>query len=64
MMLKKHLLINFKEFNNIEIAKPGFLNISFDFSFWNKYLIDLFKSSIKKAKLIKPAIKDSVKSIT
>ena len=26
-------------------------------------LIDLLKSSIKKAKLIKPAIKDSVKSI-
>ena len=46
-LLKKHLLINFKEFNNIEIAKPGFLNISFDFSFWNKYLIDLIRLGSK-----------------
>ena len=28
-ILKKHLLRNFKEFKNIEIAKPGFLNIYF-----------------------------------
>ena len=37
-VLKKHLLLNFKEFKSIEIAKPGFLNIYFHISFWKKYL--------------------------
>ena len=36
--LKKHLLSNFKEFESIEIAKPGFLNIFFNMSFWKNYL--------------------------
>ena len=35
-ILKKHLLLSFKEFKNIEIAKPGFLNIYFHISFWKK----------------------------
>ena len=37
-VLKKHLLSNFVEFKNIEIAGPGFLNIYFHISFWRKYL--------------------------
>ena len=37
-ILKKDLLSNFNEFNNIEIAEPGFLNIYFDITFWIKYL--------------------------
>jgi len=37
-LLKKHLLSKFKEFRSIEIAEPGFLNICFHISFWNKYL--------------------------
>ena len=37
-VLKKHLLLNFKEFKSIEIAKPGFLNIYFHISFWKKCL--------------------------
>ena len=37
-LLKKHLLLDFKEFKNINIVKPGFLNIHFTNSFWEKYL--------------------------
>ena len=40
-ILKKQLLIKFKEFKNIEIAGPGFLNIYFDISFWKQYLIKI-----------------------
>ena len=37
-ILKKHLLLNFKEFKNIEVANPGFLNIYFHDYFWQKHL--------------------------
>jgi len=37
-VLKKHLLLNFKEFKSIEIVKPGFLNICFHILFWEKHL--------------------------
>ena len=37
-ILKKNLLINFKEFKSIEVAGPGFLNICFNISFWKVYL--------------------------
>ena len=37
-ILKKYLLSNFDEFKSIEIAGPGFLNISFNISFWKEYL--------------------------
>jgi len=40
-ILKIHLLKNFKEFNKIEIASPGFLNIFFDISFWKIYLSEI-----------------------
>tara|TARA_Y100000590_G_scaffold190221_1_gene216500 strand:+ start:4617 stop:6341 length:1725 start_codon:yes stop_codon:yes gene_type:complete len=40
-IIKKHLLLNFKEFKDIEIAKPGFLNIYFTISFWKKYLTNV-----------------------
>ena len=42
-ILKKHLLLNFKEFKKIEIAEPGFLNIYFHFSFWVKFLDNVIK---------------------
>ena len=38
-ILKKHLLHNFREFKNIEIAGPGFLNITFHITFWRKHLV-------------------------
>ncbi len=37
-VLRSHLLDNLKEFKEIEIAEPGFLNIYFHISFWKKYL--------------------------
>jgi len=43
-ILKKHLLLNFKEFKTIDIAKPAFLNISFNMSFWEKYLSQIILS--------------------
>ena len=36
-ILQKHLLLKFKEFKNIDVAGPGFLNIHFHISFWKKY---------------------------
>ncbi len=42
-ILKKNLLLYFKEFKNIEVSGPGFLNIYFDISFWQKYLFKLIK---------------------
>ena len=41
--LKSHLLSRFKEFKHIEVAKPGFLNIYFNKSFWKKNIINLIK---------------------
>ena len=37
-ILKKHLLLNIKEFESIDVVKPGFLNIHLNISFWQKYL--------------------------
>jgi len=46
-ILKKHLLLNFKEFKSIEIAGPGFLNFNFNISFWKIYIDRLLKLNNK-----------------
>ena len=46
-VLKKNLLLNFKEFKSIEIAGPGFLNINFHLSFWKEYLTKIIKLDSK-----------------
>jgi len=46
-ILKKHLLLNFKEFKTIEIAGSGFLNIYFHISFWKKYLTKVIELNNK-----------------
>ena len=46
-ILKKHLLLNFKEFKTIEIAGSGFLNIYFHISFWEKYLTKVIELNNK-----------------
>ena len=46
-IFKKHLLLNFKEFESIEIAGPGFLNICFHISFWKEYLTKVIKLDSK-----------------
>ena len=40
-ILKEKLIENFQEFKNIDIAKPGFINITFTSKFWRKYLIKI-----------------------
>ena len=46
-IIKKHLLSDFKEFSNVDIAKPGFLNINFQLSFWRKYLTKVIELNYK-----------------
>tara|TARA_B100000029_G_C17563922_1_gene954417 strand:+ start:3 stop:1730 length:1728 start_codon:yes stop_codon:yes gene_type:complete len=46
-VIKKHLLLYFKEFKTIEIAGPGFLNIHFKIEFWQKFLVDVIKENLK-----------------
>ena len=46
-ILKKHLLSNFKEFKSIEIVEPGFLNIYFHISFWEKYINKVIQLNYK-----------------
>lgn len=37
-IIKKNLLTTFEEFKKIEISGPGFINISFQTTFWKNYL--------------------------
>ena len=46
-IFKKHLLSKFKEFKNVEIAGPGFLNIHFHISFWKEYLTKVIQLDSK-----------------
>jgi len=42
-IIKVHLLSSFKEFETIDVAGPGFLNISFNINFWQLYLTKVIK---------------------
>jgi len=44
-ILEKKFLENFSEFEKVEVAKPGFLNISFKQDFWKNYLLNIIKLS-------------------
>ncbi len=46
-ILVKHFTKDFKEFNSVEIAGPGFLNISFNQKFWKNYLNQVIKLNTK-----------------
>jgi len=46
-ILKKNFLYIFKEFESIEVAGPGFLNINFDINFWKKHLLKIVKLNKK-----------------
>ena len=46
-ILKKNFLKDFKEFEKIEIAKPGFLNINFTIDFWKDFVIKIIKLNKK-----------------
>ena len=45
-ILKKKFLENFKEFEKIDVAKPGFLNINFKIEFWKTYLFKIIESNV------------------
>ena len=47
LILKEHLILNFKEFEKIEIAGPGFLNLYFKISFWETYLNKIINQNLK-----------------
>ena len=47
LILKEHLTLNFKEFEKIEIAGPGFLNLYFKISFWETYLNKIINQNLK-----------------
>ena len=42
-ILKKKFLENFDEFEIINVAKPGFLNINFKIEFWKNYLLKIIQ---------------------
>tara|TARA_B100001250_G_scaffold414080_1_gene450581 strand:+ start:774 stop:2501 length:1728 start_codon:yes stop_codon:yes gene_type:complete len=46
-ILKKNFLNIFKEFKNVEVAGPGFLNINFDIIFWRKHLFKIIELNKK-----------------
>ena len=45
-ILKKKFLENFKEFEKVDVAKPGFLNINFKIDFWKTYLFKIIESNL------------------
>jgi len=63
-ILKDHLLSNFKEFNSIEIAGPGFLNIYFENYFWKKYLTKIFDLNFKYGSAISNKSKYNVEFVS
>ena len=46
-IFKNHLLLDIKEFKNIVVANPGFLNITFHNDFWKSYLLRTIKLNKK-----------------
>ena len=43
-ILKKYFLDNFKEFETIEVANPGFLNFNFKKNFWENYIFEIIQN--------------------
>ena len=47
LILKEHLLAKFDEIKNVEVAKKGFLNITFKSEFWINYLLSVVNQKEK-----------------
>ncbi len=62
--IKKYLLLNFKEFSHIEIAKPGFLNIYFKTIFWNKRLNEIIKIKYSYGSIKSPKKKYNIEFVS
>ena len=45
LILKEKFLVKFNEFEKIEIANQGFMNIYFTKSFWKNYIFNIVSSS-------------------
>ncbi len=63
-ILKKNFSISFKEFKNINIAKPGFINISFHEFFWKKYLTRLLLLNTKYGSNLKSKKKYNIEFVS
>ena len=50
-LLKDYFLKSFPEIAEIEIAKPGFLNITFKVNFWKNFLVNVIKLNSKYGSL-------------
>ena len=46
-ILKKNFLNIYEEFESIEVAGPGFLNINFNINFWKKHLLKIVQLNKK-----------------
>ena len=62
-ILKKNLILNFKEFELIEIAGPGFINIYLKKSFWKKYLTNIITLDGKYGSLNNPKKKYNISRV-
>ena len=49
-ILKDYFLENFNEFEKIEIAKPGFMNIFFKRNFWESFLLKIIEANTSYGK--------------
>ena len=45
--LKEHFKEDFKEFQDVKSARPGFLNFNFKSEFWKKYIIEILEQDSK-----------------
>ena len=63
-ILKENLHKNFKEFKEIKIAKPGFLNISFNDSFWRNYLMQVINFDKKFGSFISAKKKYNIEFVS
>ena len=63
-ILKKNLILNFKEFELIEIAGPGFINIYLKKSFWKKYLTNIITLDGKYGSLNNPKKKYNIEFVS
>ncbi len=63
-ILKKFFLNNFNEFDKIEIAKPGFININFKNSFWKDFLDAIIKSNLNYGKTKEKKLKFNIEFVS
>ena len=63
-ILQSNLLSTFSEFEKIEIAGPGFLNISFKKTFWIKYLSNVIELKSKYGSNKKKKIKYNIEFVS